>query len=48
MHPGPFIAELDVSEEILDDPRCAIHDQVTNGVYMRMAVIGEMLGLSYS
>ena len=43
MHPGPFVAGEDLNEEILDDPRCVIHDQVTNGVYIRAAVISEML-----
>lgn len=48
MHPGPFVAGVDISEEILQDPRCMIHEQVTNGVYMRMAIMGELLGISYT
>jgi len=43
MHPGPFVPEEDLSEEILEDSRCVIHAQVTNGVYVRMAVLGQML-----
>lgn len=46
MHPGPFVAGVDLSEEVLLDPRCRIHEQVTNGVYVRMAILGEIFGLS--
>jgi aspartate carbamoyltransferase catalytic subunit len=45
MHPGPFVADEDLSEEILQDSRCAIHDQTTNGVYLRMAVLGQIFGV---
>lgn len=48
MHPGPFVDGQDLSHEVLNDARCAIHEQVTNGVYMRMAVIGEIFGISYT
>lgn len=48
MHPGPFVDGVDLSHEILIDPRCVIHDQVTNGVFMRMAVMGDIFGVSYS
>lgn len=45
MHPGPFVPEVDLSPEVLDDPRCVIHEQVTNGVYVRMALLALTLGL---
>lgn len=48
MHPGPFVDGVDLNHEILNDPRCVIHEQVTNGVYMRMAVMGDIFGVSYS
>jgi aspartate carbamoyltransferase catalytic subunit len=48
MHPGPFLPNVDLHEEILSDPRCVVREQVTNGVYIRMAVMGERLGLSHS
>jgi aspartate carbamoyltransferase catalytic subunit len=48
MHPGPFVDGQDLCESLLRDKRCVIHDQVTNGVYMRMAVIGEIFGISYT
>jgi aspartate carbamoyltransferase catalytic subunit len=45
MHPGPFVADEDLHPDVLNDKRCAIHDQVTNGVYVRMSVLGEIFGL---
>jgi len=45
MHPGPFVAGEDLDPSILSDARVAIYQQVTNGVYLRMSVIGELLGL---
>ena len=45
MHPGPFVAGEDLDPSILSDRRVAIYQQVTNGVYLRMSVIGELLGL---
>ncbi|MEK6555926.1 MAG: aspartate carbamoyltransferase catalytic subunit, partial [Bdellovibrionota bacterium] len=32
MHPGPFVPEVDLSSDVLKDPRCVIHEQVENGV----------------
>lgn len=46
MHPGPFVPEEDLSEEILRDPRCVIHEQVTNGVFIRAVLMAEMLANS--
>ncbi len=48
MHPGPFVDGVDLNHDVLSDSRCAVHEQVTNGVYMRMAVMGEIFGISYS
>jgi aspartate carbamoyltransferase catalytic subunit len=45
MHPGPAVLGEDLHPAILQDPRCAIDQQVTNGVYIRMSVLGEILGL---
>jgi aspartate carbamoyltransferase catalytic subunit len=45
MHPGPFVPGEDLHEEILNDSRCVIHQQVTNGVYIRMALLGHMTGV---
>lgn len=45
MHPGPFVPEVDLSPEVLQDPRCVIHEQVTNGVFVRMAWLALALDL---
>ena len=43
MHPGPVMRNIDISDEILDDPRCMVMDQVKNGVFVRMAVLTTLL-----
>ena len=43
MHPGPVMRNIDISDAILDDPRCMVLDQVKNGVYIRMAVLKLLL-----
>ncbi|WP_456428557.1 aspartate carbamoyltransferase catalytic subunit [Nitratifractor sp.] len=43
MHPGPVMRNIDISDEILDDPRCMVLDQVKNGVFVRMAVLKLLL-----
>jgi aspartate carbamoyltransferase catalytic subunit len=43
MHPGPFIRDLDLSLEVLKDPRCKIQTQVNNGVFMRAAILHSVL-----
>ncbi|MBD3789978.1 MAG: aspartate carbamoyltransferase catalytic subunit [Campylobacterales bacterium] len=43
LHPGPVMRNIDISDEILDDPRCKVLTQVNNGVYIRMAVLKLLL-----
>lgn len=45
MHPGPVMIGVDFTPDVLEDSRCKVLDQVTNGVYLRAAVIAEVLGL---
>ena len=45
LHPGPVMVGVDFTPDALKDSRCKILDQVTNGVYVRAAVIAEVLGL---
>ncbi len=45
MHPGPVMIGVDFTPEVLGDSRCKVLDQVTNGVYLRAAVIAEVLQL---
>jgi len=44
MHPGPVNRGVELSPELLEDPRSAIAEQVTNGVAVRMAVLSLLLG----
>jgi aspartate carbamoyltransferase catalytic subunit len=43
MHPGPVMRNIDISDAILDDPRSLVLDQVTNGVFIRMAILKHLL-----
>ncbi|MDD5406893.1 MAG: aspartate carbamoyltransferase catalytic subunit [Sulfurovaceae bacterium] len=43
MHPGPVMRNIDISDEILNDNRCKVLTQVTNGVFVRMAVLKMLL-----
>jgi aspartate carbamoyltransferase catalytic subunit len=43
MHPGPVMRGSELTDEAMADPRCAILQQVTNGVHVRMALISMMV-----
>jgi len=43
MHPGPVMRNIDISDEMLADPRCKVLEQVKNGVYIRMAILKLLL-----
>lgn len=43
MHPGPVMRNIDISDEILDDSRSLVLDQVNNGVFVRMAILKHLL-----
>ncbi len=43
LHPGPVMRNIDISDEMLDDPRCKVLEQVTNGVFVRMAILKSIL-----
>lgn len=45
IHPGPFNRGVEVSEEVLLDARSCIWKQVENGVFIRGAVISEILNI---
>ena len=45
MHPGPHIIDEDITADVLRDPRCLIRTQVTNGVFMRAALLSYLLKL---
>ncbi|WP_104722103.1 aspartate carbamoyltransferase catalytic subunit [Helicobacter mesocricetorum] len=43
LHPGPVIRNIDISDEMLEDERCKVLEQVTNGVAIRMAVLETLI-----
>ena len=43
MHPGPINRGVEISGEVADGPRSLILEQVANGVFVRMAVLAELL-----
>lgn len=43
LHPGPVMRNIDISDEMLNDTRCKVLEQVRNGVYIRMAVLKALL-----
>ena len=44
MHPGPVNRGIEISAEIVEDPRSVINEQVTNGVAVRMATLYLLTG----
>lgn len=43
LHPGPVHRNIDISDELLADPRCKVLEQVSNGVSIRMAVLKKLI-----
>jgi aspartate carbamoyltransferase catalytic subunit len=43
LHPGPVMRNIDISDDILNDPRCKVLEQVKNGVFVRMAILKLLL-----
>jgi aspartate carbamoyltransferase catalytic subunit len=44
MHPGPMIRGLEIAGEVADGPNSAIEEQVTHGLWVRMALLARALG----
>lgn len=44
LHPGPVMRGVELDAAVLADPRCAVRAQVSNGVAVRRAVLGSLLG----
>lgn len=44
MHPGPANLGVEIAQEVVDDERSVIREQVTNGVAVRMALLYLMSG----
>ncbi len=43
LHPGPVHRNIDISDEMLEDPRCKVLQQVKNGVSVRMAILKKLI-----
>ena len=43
LHPGPVMRNIDISNEMLEDNRCRVLEQVRNGVFIRMAILKCLL-----
>ena len=43
-HPGPFNEGVEITRDVVNDKRSQIWKQVENGVFLRMAVLANMLG----
>lgn len=43
LHPGPVNRNIDISDEVLKDPRCKVLEQVTNGVAIRAAILKKLI-----
>lgn len=44
MHPGPANIGVEITQDVIDDPRSVVRTQVTNGVAVRMALLYLMAG----
>lgn len=45
LHPGPVIRGVEFSDHVIADPRCKVLDQVTNGVFVRAALLTMIFGV---
>jgi aspartate carbamoyltransferase catalytic subunit len=43
LHPGPVNRNIDISDEMLEDKRCKVLEQVRNGVAIRMAILKRLI-----
>jgi len=43
LHPGPVNRNIDISDDVLEDPRSKVLEQVTNGVAVRMACLKKLI-----
>ena len=44
LHPGPMIRGLEIDPAVADGPQCAVLEQVTNGLAVRMALLYHLIG----
>jgi aspartate carbamoyltransferase catalytic subunit len=46
MHPGPMNRGVEIQAEVADGPKSLILEQVANGVFVRMAALLELIGVT--
>ena len=46
LHPGPVHRNIDITDALLDDKRCKVLEQVSNGVNIRMAILKKLIATS--
>jgi aspartate carbamoyltransferase catalytic subunit len=44
MHPGPMNRGIEIADAVADGPQSVILEQVANGIFVRMAVLADLLG----
>jgi aspartate carbamoyltransferase catalytic subunit len=47
MHPGPINRGVEIASDVADSPRSLILEQVANGVFVRMAILAELLASQF-
>ncbi len=43
MHPGPVNRGVELANDVMNDPRCLIQQQVENGIFIRMAALDMLV-----
>jgi len=43
MHPAPVNRGVEIASELVESPQSRIFQQMTNGMYMRMAMVSHIL-----
>lgn len=43
LHPGPVHRNIDIADDVLEDERCKVLEQVKNGVAIRMATLKKLI-----
>lgn len=43
MHPAPVNRDVEIADTLVEAPKSRIFEQMSNGVYIRMAVLTEIL-----
>jgi len=43
LHPGPVHRNIDITDAMLSDDRCKVLEQVSNGVFIRMAILKKLI-----